>query len=154
TVCVVFNGEIYNYVELRQELERKGHRFRTRGDTEVIVHGYEEFGPAVVHRLNGMFSIALWDASRQELFVWRDRFGVKPLFYAPLPGGLCFGSEIKAVLAHPDVTPELDSVALSHYLSLRHVPAPFTIYRAVRSLPPGAMLRWGHDGLCCEPWYD
>src|ERR1700723_1566815 len=108
SLWITFNGEIYNHLELRRELEARGHRYRSHTDTETIVHLYEEEGPSCVERLQGMFAIAIWDNSREELYLARDRLGVKPLYYARLPGGLVFGSEIKALLQHPAITPELD----------------------------------------------
>ena len=155
SIHVIFNGEIYNYIELRAELEQKGHRFKTSGDTETIVHAYEEYGAAFAHKLNGMFTIALWDTRERRLLLYRDRFGVKPLFYANLNGALVFGSEIKAVRCHPGVSNELDYEALSHYLSLRNVPAPYTIFRDIRALLPGQMLSWTEqDGIKLSKWYE
>jgi asparagine synthase (glutamine-hydrolysing) len=155
TVWVVFNGEIFNYIELRAELEAKGHHFKTSSDTETIVHGYEEYGPAFAHKLNGMFTIALWDTRTQTLLLYRDRFGVKPLFFSALGNRLVFGSEIKAVRCHPAVLPEIDSEAFSHYLSLRNIPAPFTIFRDIRALLPGEMITWNkHAGAVVSRWYD
>jgi len=155
SIHVIFNGEIYNYIELRAELEQKGHRFKTSGDTETIVHAYEEYGAAFAHKLNGMFTIALWDTRERRLLLYRDRFGVKPLFYANLNGALVFGSEIKAVRCHPGVSNELDYEALSHYLSLRNVPAPYTIFRDIRALLPGQMLSWTEqEGIKLSKWYE
>ncbi|MYL82310.1 asparagine synthase (glutamine-hydrolyzing) [Desulfovibrio aerotolerans] len=139
-LVIVFNGEIYNFQALRQELVAKGHVFASRSDTEVIVHLYEELGPACVTRLRGMFALAIWDKERRELFLARDPFGKKPLFYAAIPGGLVFGSEIKAVLAHPAVTPRLDAEAVAHYLTLQHVPEPSTGFLGIASLPAGHTL--------------
>jgi len=154
SIHVVFNGEIFNYLELKAELEAKGHHFKTNSDTETIVHAYEEYGSSFAHKLNGMFAIAIWDTRNQTLLVYRDRFGVKPLFYSALNGSLVFGSEIKTVLAHPAVGGELDHEALSHYLSLRNVPAPFTIYRNIRALLPGQMLTWtAEQGVEVARWY-
>ena len=154
TVHVVFNGEIYNYLELRQELEQKGHRFSTRSDTETIVHGYEEYGTSVTHKLNGMFSIALWDSREQTLFLMRDRFGIKPLFYSHLPDTFVFGSEIKALLCHPNISKDLDYQALSHYLSLRNVPAPLTIFKDIRVLLPGHLLKVNSQARTISRWYE
>lgn len=155
TIHVVFNGEIFNYLELKAELEAKGHHFKTNSDTETIVHAYEEYGVSFALKLNGMFAIAIWDARNQMLLVYRDRFGVKPLFYATIDGALIFGSEIKTVTVHPAVSRELDYEALSHYLSLRNVPAPFTIYRDIRALPPGHVLTWtSEDGVNKAQWYN
>ena len=142
---VVFNGEIYNYRELRAELESRGHRFATGSDTEVIVHLYEELGPHCVERLNGMFAIALWDEQRAELVLARDRFGKKPLYYADLGGMLLFGSELKSLVEHPQCPRDLDLDALSRYLALEYVPTPYSIFAGIRKLPGGHLLRW-RDG--------
>lgn len=155
TVHVVFNGEIFNYIELREELEAKGYQFKTSSDTETIIHAYQEYGVSFAHKLNGMFAIALWDKRAERLLVYRDRFGVKPLFYANVGGSLIFGSEIKTLLCHPAVGRELDSAALSHYLSLRNIPAPFTIYRDIRALLPGQMFSWtAQAGIKLSKWYE
>jgi asparagine synthase (glutamine-hydrolysing) len=154
TISVVFNGEIYNYVELRDELEKQGHRFRTASDTETIVHAYEEYGLSFPHKLNGMFSIAIWDGRQQRLVLVRDRFGVKPLFYAHLGDDVVFGSEIKALLCFPGISKELDPEGLSHFFSLRHIPAPFTIYKSIRALLPGTMMVWGLNDLKISKWYE
>src|SRR5205807_8700670 len=108
TVWVIFNGEIYNFAEVREELERAGHRFATRSDTEVIVHAYEEYGTDCFRRFNGMFALAIWDSRRGALLLARDRIGKKPLYYAEVSGDLIFGSELKALREHPDVSGELD----------------------------------------------
>ncbi|WP_027134373.1 asparagine synthase (glutamine-hydrolyzing) [Geminicoccus roseus] len=140
TVQVVFNGEIYNYRELRQDLERRGHRFRTRSDTEVLVHLYEEHGDAFPRLLNGMFAFALHDRTRRRVLLARDQVGIKPLFVAKLPGQLVFGSEIKALLASGLVPRELDHDALAEFMSWEYVPAPRTLIRAIRKLEPGCTL--------------
>jgi len=141
SVAVVFNGEIYNYQELIPELVQLGHSFHTRSDTEVIVHAWEEWGEACLERFRGMFAFALWDRNRQTLFLARDRLGVKPLYYAVLPNGLLlFGSELKALLAHPEFARDLDPCAIEEYFALGYVPEPRTIYRAARKLPPAHML--------------
>ena len=146
TVWTVYNGEIYNFAELRQELEARGHRFSTRTDTEVIVHLYEERGLDFVQALNGMFAIALWDTARRRLVLARDRLGIKPLYVAALPDRLLFGSEIKALLADGmHTTVDLD--ALSLYLSLMYIPAPHTIYREIRKLEAGHLLVWQNGQL-------
>lgn len=149
----VFNGEIYNYREMRDELAAAGCKFRTASDTETILAGYRRWGQEVWNRLNGMFAVALWDGRAQTLTVVRDRYGVKPLFYALVAGELIFGSEIKAVLQHESLPRERDDEALSHYLSFRHVPAPFTIYRDVRALRPGERLTWKNGAACFDRWY-
>ncbi len=141
TLWVVMNGEIYNAPELRAGLEAKGHRFYTdHSDTETIVHLYEEYGDDFPHRLNGMFAIALWDKPRRRLVLVRDRMGVKPLFYRSGPGPLLFGSEIKALLAHPDCPKQLDRTAAYHYFSFKNVPSPRTAFQGIRSLEPGQWL--------------
>ncbi|WP_159716480.1 asparagine synthase (glutamine-hydrolyzing) [Geminicoccus flavidas] len=140
SVQVVFNGEIYNYRELRAELERQGHRFRTASDTEVLVHLYEQHGDAFPSYLNGMFAFALHDRTRQRVLLARDQIGIKPLFVARLPGQLVFGSEIKALLASGLVPRELDHDALAEFMCWEYVPAPRTLFRAVRKLEPGCTL--------------
>jgi len=152
-VWTVFNGEIYNFPELRRELEARGHHFYTRTDTEVIVHLYEDYGLDFVRHLNGMFAIALWDQRRRRLVLARDRLGIKPLFYAQLPDRLLFGSEIKAILAD-DLQPTLDWQALSHYLSLLYIPAPYTIYREIRKLEPGHILVWEAGQSAVRQYWD
>src|SRR5512146_886436 len=137
---IVFNGEIYNYRSLRPQLIAAGHRFCTHSDTETIVHAFEEYGPDCVHHFNGMFAFAIWDVRRRQLFIARDRLGVKPLYYAWDGTALVFGSEIKAVLASGLVNKELDHEALWHYLTFRYVPAPLTMWRGVRKLPPAHWL--------------
>ena len=141
SVVVVFNGEIYNYQELIPELTRLGHAFRTKSDTEVIVHAWEEWGEACVTRFRGMFAFALWDRGRETLFLARDRLGVKPLYYALLPDAmLVFGSELKALAAHPALSRELDPFAIEEYFAFGYVPEPRTIYAGARKLPPGHTL--------------
>jgi asparagine synthase (glutamine-hydrolysing) len=145
TVWVVFNGEIYNYRELRAELASHGHRFKTSSDTEVLVHLYEQEGTAGIRRLRGMFAFAIWDARAQTLLLARDRFGKKPLYYALLPGGLCFASELKSLRA-AGVPLEPDREALQLYLLLNYIPEPWSAYRAVRKLAPGTWLRYHASG--------
>jgi asparagine synthase (glutamine-hydrolysing) len=140
TVRVVFNGEIYNYRELRTELEAAGHRFSTSSDTEVLVHLWEEHGPDLATRLNGMFAVALHDTRRRRFLLLRDHAGIKPLYYALTPRHLVFGSEIKAVLASGLTSRTLDLDALGQFLSWEYVPAPHTLLREVRKLEPGALL--------------
>ncbi len=141
SVCVVFNGEIYNFQDLVPELEALGHVFHTKSDTEVIVHAWEAWGERCVDRFRGMFAFALWDRNRQTLFLARDRLGVKPLYYALLPDGfLLFGSELKVLLAHGGVARELDDCAIEEYLALGYVPEPRTIFRGARKLPPAHTL--------------
>ncbi len=140
SVWVVFNGEIYNFLQLRPLLEAKGHRFYTNTDTEVIVHLYEEYGPDFVQHLRGMFGIALWDARMRRLLLVRDRLGIKPLYYWKQPHRLLFGSELKCLLEFPGTRPSVDLEALSRYLSLGYVPEPDSIFQGVRKLPPGHLL--------------
>jgi asparagine synthase (glutamine-hydrolysing) len=142
SVAVVFNGEIYNHRVLRAELERHGHRFTTHSDTEVLVHAYEQFGEGMAVRLHGMFAFAIWDFSRQSLFIARDRVGMKPLSYAEVGGGLAFCSELRSLLA---VMPEQLRVApesVMQYLAFGYVPDPNSIFAGVRKLPPGHWLKW------------
>lgn len=142
TVAVVLNGEVYNFRELREELRARGHVFATAGDTEVIVHLYEEMGPDLVRRLNGMFCFALWDARRERLLIARDRVGKKPLNYYEANGELTFASELAALAADAAMPRRVDSTALDAYLAYGYVPAPSTIWQGVRKLPPGHMLIW------------
>jgi asparagine synthase (glutamine-hydrolysing) len=142
TIQVIQNGEIYNYRELRRELESRGHRFSTHSDTEVLVHLYEDLGPSFVERLRGMFGIALWDAPRGRLLLARDRFGIKPLYYSLTADGLSFASELKALVRQPSFSREIDLEALEAYLALNWIPAPLTIFRDARKLPPGHVLMW------------
>jgi asparagine synthase (glutamine-hydrolysing) len=143
TIWVSYNGELYNELELRAELETKGHRYRTASDTESLVHLYEEEGVDFVRRLNGMFALAIWDGNRGRLVLARDRMGQKPLFYGMLPGGgLAFGSEPKAVLAHPEIGRQLDAGGLVRYLFYEYIPAPFSIWQSLRKLPQAHVLVW------------
>ena len=147
SVAVVFNGEIYNFGDLVPELERLGHRFRTRSDTEVIVHAWEAWGADCVKRFRGMFAFGLYDRNRETLFLARDRLGVKPLYYAMLPNGeLVFGSELKSIVAHGGLDRTLDPFAVEEYFALGYVPEPRTIFSAARKLPPAHTLtvRRGH----------
>jgi asparagine synthase (glutamine-hydrolysing) len=152
-VTVVLNGEIYNYRELRKDLERRGHGFSTRTDTEVIVHLYEEFGPDLVHHLQGMFGFAVWDSERRRLVLGRDRLGKKPLFYALREGTLTFASELNAVMRDPDVPDDVDLQALDTFLALRYIPHPLSIYRAVRKLPPAGRLVWDDGTVRIDRWW-
>jgi len=145
TVSIVFNGEIYNYRELRELLESAGHRFYTNTDTETIVHAYEQWGKAAIGRLRGMFGLAIWDRRDRSLLVARDRIGIKPMYYAEAAGRLYFGSELKTILCAPDLPRELDLAALDHYLSFLYTPRDGSIFRAIRKLPPGHLLEW-RDG--------
>ena len=142
TVWVVQNGEIYNHLELREELSAAGHRFVTQSDTESLVHGYEEWGEQVVERLNGMFAFALLDRRRSSLFLARDRMGIKPLHYAIDGERLVFASELKALLQDPALRKGIDPVALDQYLAHEFVPSPRSIVRGIQKLRPGHTLTW------------
>jgi asparagine synthase (glutamine-hydrolysing) len=140
SIFVVFNGEIYNFQELRTELEKLGHRFCTRSDTEVIVHGYEQWGDEALHRFNGMFGVAIWDEPQQRLLLARDRMGKKPLYWHWSKNGLLWGSEAKALLAAPWVERRVNPLALHHYLTLQYVPDPLTIFEGIFRLPAAHKL--------------
>lgn len=152
-LAVVFNGEIYNYLELRRTLRDHGHRFRTTGDTEVLVHAFEQWGASFTERLNGMFAFALWDRTRSELILARDRMGVKPLYYAQCGGRFWFGSELKALLTQApiDRSPDLDGLA--DYLRLGYIPREATAVRGVRRLLPGHILRVSPGGNTLRQWW-
>jgi asparagine synthase (glutamine-hydrolysing) len=155
-VRVVFNGEIYNHAEIRAELQRRGHVFRTdHSDTEAIVHGFEEWGIDVLQRLRGMFAIGIWDARKRELWLARDRVGIKPLYWSVHHGRLSFASEIKALLEDPEQERAVDEEQLYHYLSFLTTPAPQTLFKGIRKLPGGSWLRVRADGDVHEQrWWD
>lgn len=143
TKWIVFNGEIYNYRELRDDLEKRGHRFYTNSDTEAIIHLYDEYGADCLEHLRGMFAIAIWDTADKSLFLARDRVGKKPLLYSHQSNGnLIFGSEFQAILKHPDISREVDLQAIDSYMSYLCVPAPQTAFKQIRKLEPGHWLRW------------
>ncbi len=156
TVWAVFNGEIYNHAELRRDLIRRGHRFRSdHSDSETIVHLYEEYGddwPRLA-AVNGMFAIALWDANRQRLILYRDRMGKKPLYWAEMGKGMAFASEPKSLLQHPDSPRAVDPAAVWHYFSLKSVPAPLSIWQGLHQLPPGSRLIWQDGAVTVESWW-
>jgi len=154
TITVVYNGEIYNFAEIRDELVARGHRFTTHSDTEVIVHGYEEWGEAVLDKFNGMFALALWDERDRTLWVARDRLGVKPLYYACDERRFLFASEIKALLAHPDLPREVESTGLLNYLSYGHAVGADTIYKGIRKLLPGHSLRVRGRDVTIREWWN
>jgi asparagine synthase (glutamine-hydrolysing) len=151
--AIVFNGEIYNFQELRSFLEKDGMAFRTAGDTEVLLALYRSRGPRCLELLRGMFALAIWDPARHELFLARDRLGKKPLVYAQTPTGFVFASEIRALASHPAVSGEIDPVALDLYLSLQYVPAPRTIYTAIRKLPPAHWAVLEGSGLRLQRYW-
>jgi asparagine synthase (glutamine-hydrolysing) len=153
TVLVIFNGEIYNYRELRNQLQSKGHQFRTSSDTEVIIHGYKQWGTDVFNHLNGMFGLAIWDVQKERLIVARDAMGIKLIYYKIDNGVLTFGSEIRAILAAQKSQPDVDPMALNLFLRFRYTPSPLTIFQGIRKLAPGTMLVV-EKGQCREErWY-
>jgi len=154
TIWIVFNGEIYNHLPLRRQLEQKGHRFSTQSDTEVIIHGYEEFGDDVVNHLNGMFGFAIWDAPRRRLLLARDRVGIKPMYYHFSPTDFIFGSELKAVIAHPHVPRAVNLRALDQFLTLEYIPSPLTIFENIYKLPPGHRLILENDDISIEQYWN
>jgi asparagine synthase (glutamine-hydrolysing) len=154
TVWIIFNGEIYNYKELRAELQSKGHRFRTNSDTEVIIHGYKQWGKDVFNHLNGMFGLAIWDVPNQRLVVARDAMGIKLIYYKINNGKLTFGSEIRAVLAAEESKPEVDPVALKLFLQFRYTPSPLTIFQGIQKLTSGTMLIVEAGECREERWYN
>src|SRR6266550_1370456 len=153
TAWIVFNGEIYNYRELREQLEARGHQFYTDSDTEAIVAAYDEYGTDCPKYLRGMFAFAIWDERAKSLFLARDRVGKKPLLYAQLNGQLVFGSEFMALLQHPDVGRDVNYEAIHHYLSFICVPAPLTAYQAIRKLQPGHSLLWKNGEIKLERYW-
>ncbi len=140
SVIVMMNGELYNYREVRKELEKRGHKFVTKSDTEILPHLYQEYGDTLVDHLNGMYAFSLWDTRRKKLIIARDRFGEKPLYYGVFDGKLIYASEPKAILAHPAVNTEIDLNALRHYVSFDYVPAPMSIYKGIHKLPAAHIL--------------
>jgi asparagine synthase (glutamine-hydrolysing) len=140
SIVIVYNGEIYNFRELKRELEAKGHKFATQSDTEVVVHAYEEYGTGCLPRFNGMFAFALYDSEEKQLVLARDRYGIKPLYYTQLDNRLIFASEIKSILTYPEVRRVLDMNALSYFLTLRYVPLEYTMFQGIKKLLPGHYL--------------
>ncbi len=153
SVQIVFNGEIYNFEALRNDLLARGHRFATASDTETIVHAYEEFGEACVEKFRGMFAFAIWDANRGRLFLARDRFGKKPLYLCQQGGNLLFASEIKSLLEFPGLRPEVNHDAVWDYLAYRYVPGPATLFSGIRKLPPGSFAVWEKGELKEHSYY-
>ena len=153
SVWVVFNGEIYNFPELKRELEAHGHIFRTRSDTEVIVHGYKQWGDDVLNHLNGMFGLAIWDVRKQRLVLARDPFGIKLIYYRLTNGRLYFGSEIRAVLAGTGERPEVDPNSLNLFLRYRYSPSPHTLFQGIQKLAPGTMLVCENGTSVARHWY-
>jgi len=153
-VQVVFNGEIYNFIELRNELERFGHQFRTKSDTEVIVHAYEQWGTDCVKRFNGMFAFALWDARQRKLLLARDHLGIKPMYYVTIGNQLLFASEIKSLLQHPACPREVDLDALAELFTFRYVPSPKTLFQRIMKLPPAHFMVVSRAGQRIERFWD
>ena len=154
SVWVVFNGEIYNFKELRADLEKRGHQFRTRSDTEVIIHGYKEWGTEVFNHLDGMFGVAIWDAKKSKLVIARDAMGIKMIYYRIDDGRLSFGSEIRPVMAAENSRPEVNPAALNLFLRFRYTPSPLTIFQGIQKLAPGTMLVADGGKYREERWYD
>ncbi|NUN04004.1 MAG: asparagine synthase (glutamine-hydrolyzing), partial [Bryobacteraceae bacterium] len=154
SIQIVFNGEIYNFVELREELEKAGHRFRTRSDTEVIVHAYEQWGDRCVQKFNGMFAFAIWDKNRREVFIARDHLGIKPLYYVRVGTALAFASEIKSLLQFPGCPRETDLEALAELFTFRYVPSPKTLFRGILKLPPAHTMRLSRETVDIERYWN
>lgn len=153
SLVLVFNGEIYNYRELRRQLIAAGHAFSTQGDAEVVLHGFERWGAGVLDRLRGMFAFALYDTATGELFCARDAFGIKPLYYAVEGGRILFGSEIKGLLAHPNARRSLNERRLAHWLCMEYLPDEETLFEGVRKLSAGHWLRWRNGHATCGRWF-
>lgn len=154
SVIVMMNGELYNYREVRAKLEKKGHRFTTKSDTEILPHLYEEYGEDLLDHVNGMYAFSLWDSRKKKLIIARDRFGEKPLYYGVFDSKLIWASEPKAILAHPSVTPELDLNALRHYVSFDYVPAPMSIYKGIHKLPAAHVLTVENGEVRTRQYWD
>jgi asparagine synthase (glutamine-hydrolysing) len=154
TLWVTFNGEIYNYRQIREDLLAKGHRFKTQGDTETLVHLYEEYGTEMVHRLLGMFAFAIWDVKRRQLFMVRDRMGIKPLYYGQQGGDFVFASELKAFFQHPGFSPKPSEEGLWHYLTYRSVPSPATLFEGLTKVRPGHYVVVNEKGVECRCYWD
>src|ERR1700730_9967706 len=154
SIWVVFNGEIYNYQELRAELERLGHRFYTSSDTETLVHAYETWGPDCVNHLRGMFAFAIWDSNKKKLFLARDRFGKKPLYHAQADGVFLFASELKSILRYKGLSRALDYEAIDYFFTYMYVPSPLSIFKAVRKLLPGSYAIYENGELTITKYWD
>ena len=154
TIGIIFNGEIYNYHELKQELSSKGYSFSSESDTETILYAYQEWGEDCVNKLRGMFAFAIWDKTKETLFMARDRLGIKPLFYSDYNGVLYFSSEIKAIVADPDFPRDIDEKALVSYFTLSYIPAPMTIYKNINKLLPGHTLTWKNGSYVVKKYWD
>jgi asparagine synthase (glutamine-hydrolysing) len=154
SVWIVFNGELYNFAELRSQLQDRGHTFRTGADTEVVLHAYEEWGSGALERFNGMFAFAIWDGARRRLLLARDHAGIKPLYYGRMGTTFLFGSELKALLRHPAATRSVDVSALDQYLTYMYVPTPASIVQGISKLPPGHTLTWEDGRTTLRRYWD
>lgn len=154
TIWLTYNGEIYNYKELKKKLKRSGHLFFSKSDTEVIIHGYERYGEKIFNKLNGMFAFALWDKHEDCIYLARDRYGQKPLYYSQIGNSLIFASELKALIKHPMVKKEIDIHSLSRYLANEYIPAPHSIFQNVYKLPPGHYLKYAKRELTVTPYWE
>ena len=154
SLVLVLNGEIYNYRELREELQAAGHTFRTQTDSEVLVHGYEEYGTAILQKLRGMFAFVIWDKKQKQLFGARDFFGIKPLYYAEMNGSFLFGSEIKSFLPHPHFTKEVNTDVLETYLTFQYSPTEDTFFKGVKKLPAAHYFLYQDGQLHIERYWE
>jgi asparagine synthase (glutamine-hydrolysing) len=154
SLVIIFNGEIYNYKEIKEKLVEAGHDFRTNTDTEVLIHGYEEYGEKLLNMLRGMFAFVIWDKKKKELFGARDFFGIKPMYYAAMDGTLMFGSEIKSFLEHPKFRKELNTAALENYLTFQYSPAAETFFKNVYKLPPAHYFRFTKGKMTITKYWD
>ena len=154
SMVLIFNGEIYNYQEIRQKLIAAGHSFKTETDSEVLIHGYEEYGTELLRQLRGMFSFVIWDTRKQELFGARDFFGIKPMYYAQMGDTFMFGSEIKAFLPHPDFKKELNTAVLEQYLTFQYSPTEDTFFKGVKKLPAAHYFLWKDGSLTVRRYWD
>lgn len=154
TIWIVLNGEIYNYLELREHLQKKGHQFSTKSDVEAVIHAYEEYGEACVEKLRGMFAFAVWDSNKEKLLIARDRVGIKPLFYTQINGSIIFASEIKAILQYPDIKREIDWRAFDAFFTLSYIPAPLTIFKDIYKLLPGHIIVCEKGHIRVEKYWD
>src|SRR5437016_4132873 len=151
--AIAFNGEVYNHREIRRELESLGHRFRSNCDTETILRAFEQWDTACFQRMRGMFAVALWAEREQRLVLVRDRMGIKPLYYCRRGEDVYFGSELKAILEHPDVPRQMDLQALDTYLAVNYLPGPQTLIEGIRKIQPGHLLEWRHGKVRMESWW-
>ncbi|HHF43319.1 MAG TPA: asparagine synthase (glutamine-hydrolyzing) [Candidatus Aminicenantes bacterium] len=155
TIWIAYNGEVYNFPQLRKELQARGHQFKTRTDTETIVHAYEEWGENFIQKLRGMFAFALWDKDKKTLYLWRDRLGIKPVYYIlQTDGTLLFGSELKTILKSSQVSRAVNPRALDLYLTLEYIPAPFSIFENIYKLPPGCYLKYHEGKIAIHSYWD